>query len=189
MDKRLPSGQRWIDEPIVYDIARVAPIDAAEARLGLGGAVEAERDLAWTDLEALPRIAVTRDLHCVTRWSVRDVSWAGISTRTLVELVRPLPQVTWVLAIGRDGYTTGIPFERFVAADSLVATHMNGAVLPAEHGHPLRLVVPSLYAWKCAKYLTGLQFLTTRRRGFWEERGYHDVGDPWKQQRYRGPDP
>ena len=164
-----------------------APIELSEARLRLTGAVANERELTWADLEALPRIAVTRDFHCVTRWSVKDIAWRGIATRTLVDLARPLPGVTWVLALCREGYTTGIPYERFVAEDSLVATHMNDKPLAPEHGQPLRLVVPSLYAWKYAKYLAELRFLTERRRGFWEERGYHDVGDPWREERFREP--
>ncbi len=186
MTERLPPGQRWIDEPIVYDIAHVPPIDLSEARLLLTGAVANERELTWADLVALPRIAVTRDFHCVTRWSVKDVEWEGIATRTLTDLAMPLPGVTWVLAVCREGYTTGVPYERFIAEDSLVATRMNGEPLRPEHGCPLRLVVPSLYAWKYAKYLTELRFLTERRRGFWEERGYHDVGDPWREERFRG---
>ena len=187
MSERLPPGQRWIDEPIVYDIAHAAPIELSEARLRLTGAVANERELTWADLEGLPRIEVTRDFHCVTRWSVKDIAWRGIATRTLVDLARPLPGVTWVLALCREGYTTGIPYERFVAEDSLVATHMNDKPLAPEHGQPLRLVVPSLYAWKYAKYLAELRFLAERRRGFWEERGYHDVGDPWREERFREP--
>ena len=185
MNERLPPGQRWIAETIVYDIARVAPIDSLRARLRLTGAVANELVLTWAELGALPRIAVTRDFHCVTRWSVKDVAWEGIATRTLVNLAKPLPTVTWVLAVCREGYTTGVPYEHFIAEDSLVATHRSGAPLRPEHGHPLRLVVPSLYAWKCAKYLTELRFLSERQRGFWEERGYHDVGDPWREERFR----
>lgn len=185
MKERLPPGQRWIDEPIVYDITRAPPIDSSEARLRLTGAVANELVLTRPDLDALPRVSMTRDFHCVTGWSVKDVEWEGIATRTLVELAKPLPTVTWVLAVCREGYTTGVPYEHFVDEDSLIATRMNGEPLLPEHGHPLRLVVPSLYAWKYAKYLTELQFLTERQRGFWEERGYHDVGDPWREERFR----
>jgi DMSO/TMAO reductase YedYZ molybdopterin-dependent catalytic subunit len=188
MSERLPPGQRWIDEPIVYDIAHVPPIDSSEARLHLAGAVANELVLTRADLDALPRVSVVRDFHCVTGWSVKDVGWAGVSTRTLVSLAQPLPEVTWVLAVCREGYTTSVSYEHFADGDSLVASHMNGVPLRPEHGHPLRLVVPSLYAWKYAKYLTELRFLTELRRGFWEERGYHDVGDPWREERFRGRD-
>jgi DMSO/TMAO reductase YedYZ molybdopterin-dependent catalytic subunit len=185
MSERLPPGQRWIDEPVVYDITGVPPINSFDAQLRLTGAVANELVLTRPDLDALPRVSVTRDFHCVTRWSVKDVEWEGISTRTLVNLAKPLRNVTWVLAVCREGYTTGVPYEHFVDEDSLVATHRNGAPLRPGHGHPLRLVVPSLYAWKSAKYLTELRFLTERQRGFWEERGYHDVGGPWREERFR----
>lgn len=188
MNERLPPGQRWIDEPIVYDIAHVPPIDSSEARLRLTGEVENEIALTWPDLEALPWVSGMRDFHCVTGWSVKDVVWEGIATRTLVDLAKPLSTVTWMLAICREGYTTSIPYEHFIAEESLVATRRNGKPLLPEHGHPLRLVVPSLYTWKYAKYLTELRFLRRRQRGFWEERGYHDVGDPWREERFHGPD-
>jgi DMSO/TMAO reductase YedYZ molybdopterin-dependent catalytic subunit len=169
----------------VYDIASAPPIAPSEAKLVLRGALASEIELSWTDLEALPRISVKRDFHCVTRWSVRGIEWEGVATRTLVDLAKPQSGVAWVLAICHEGYTAAIPFERFIAEDSLVATRMDGAPLAPEHGRPLRLVVPSLYAWKSAKYLSELHFLTERRRGFWEERGYHDVGDPWREERFR----
>ncbi len=186
MENRLPPGQRWIDAPIVYDIAHVPPINVEDARLLLAGAVARERSLRWAELAGLPTFSVMRDFHCVTRWSVKDVIWEGIATRTLVDLVEPTPDASWILAVGRDGYTTGVPYDHFIAEGSLVATRMNGESLLPEHGHPLRLVIPSLYAWKYAKYLAEIRFLTERPRGFWEERGYHDVGDPWREERFRG---
>lgn len=182
-----PSRQRWIGEPIVYDIAPVPPIDLSRVWLLLTGAVAIECELDGSDLEALPRIAVTRDFHCGTRWSAKDIAWEGIATRTLVDLAKPLPDTAWVLAVCREGYTTGTPYERLVVEDSLVATHMNGAPLRPEHGHPLRLVVPTLHAWKSAKYLKEPRFLTERERGFLEERGYHSIGDPWREERLDEP--
>jgi DMSO/TMAO reductase YedYZ molybdopterin-dependent catalytic subunit len=187
MSKRLPPGQRWIGEPIVYDIAHVPPIDLSRVRLLLTGVVAIECELDGSDLEALRRIAVTRDFHCVARWSAKDIAWEGIATRTLVDLAKPLSDTAWVLAVCREGYTTGIPYERLVAEDSLVATHVNGAPLRPEHGHPLRLVVPTLHAWKSAKYLKEPRFLTERERGFLEERGCHSIGDPWRKERLDEP--
>ncbi|MCR4391923.1 MAG: sulfite oxidase-like oxidoreductase [Candidatus Acetothermia bacterium] len=184
-DDRLPPGQRWVDRPIPFDIGPVPPADLARFRLRLYGSVAHPVELSWAELLRLPNTVVTQDFHCVTGWSVRDLVWEGVSTRVLADLVRPTSDVRWVMAYGREGYSTNIPYGHFLAAGSLVAYRLNGAALPLEHGHPLRLVIPSLYAWKSAKYLTALEFLTEFRRGYWEERGYHDVGDPWREERYR----
>lgn len=185
MNERLPPGQRWIDVPIVYDIARVPPVDLSEYRLRITGAVERETSLSCQDLGSLRRVQLTRDFHCVTRWSVKDVRWEGVMTKVLIELVRPAADVAWVMAQGRDGYATNVPYEYFVKEDSLLATHMNGETLAPQHGYPLRLVIPSLYAWKSAKYVMELEFLTALRRGFWEKHRYHDVGDPRREERFR----
>jgi DMSO/TMAO reductase YedYZ molybdopterin-dependent catalytic subunit len=181
---QLPPGQRWVDRPVVYDIARVPSADLVAFRLRIDGAVEQPLDLTWAAVAALPRTQITRDFHCVTTWSVRAVAWEGVATAELIRRVRPLAGVRWVLAHGRDGYTTNVPFEAFAAPDSLVADRMSGAPLPREHGFPLRLVVPSLYAWKSAKYVERLEFQRDLERGFWELRGYHDRGDPWREERF-----
>jgi DMSO/TMAO reductase YedYZ molybdopterin-dependent catalytic subunit len=185
-DDRLPPGQRWIDDPVIYDIAAVAPLDAGTARLALSGAVARPAELVWKDLLGLPQRRIVRDFHCVTKWSVKDIAWEGVAARTLIDLVEPAGDVSWVLAVGREGYATSVPYEHFAREGSLVAMRMNGELLPPEHGAPLRLVIPSLYAWKSAKYLVSLRFLASQERGFWEQRGYHDVGDPWREERFHG---
>jgi len=181
---RLPPGQRWIEQLVVYDIGPVPPVDLGSFRLRLFGEVENPLGLSWRDILALPKAAVTRDFHCVTTWSVKGLSWQGVAGRTIVELVRPKPAVTWVMARGRDGYSTNVPYGDLLREGSLLAYRLNGAPIPAENGYPLRLVVPSLYAWKSAKYLEGLEFLAPLRRGYWEARGYHDRGDPWREERW-----
>lgn len=181
----LPVGQRWVPEPIPYDIGPVPSLDLRRFRLRLSGAVEHPSELAWDEILGLPQVTVEADFHCVTGWSVPALRWEGVSTRVLADLVRPREGVRWVVAHGREGYTTNVPYLQFLDPQSLLAHRMNGAPLSPEHGYPLRLVVPSLYAWKSAKYLAELEFLTDLRRGFWEERGYHDVGDPWRGERYR----
>ncbi len=123
------------------------------------------------------------DFHCVTRWSVPDLRWEGVLARTIIELCRPKEEVRWVLAYGREGYSTNVPYGYFAQEDTILAHKLNGKPLPPENGWPLRLVVPSLYAWKSAKYLVRLEFTREKRQGYWEERGYHDVGDPWKEER------
>lgn len=181
----LPVGQRWIEAPIPYDIAPVPDVDLEVFRLRLFGAVEFPRDLSWDELLRLPQATVRADFHCVTGWSVPDLVWEGVLTGAVVSLVRPRSDVAWVMAHGRDGYTTNVPYAQFLHAQSILAHRLNGARLPPQHGAPLRLVVPSLYAWKSAKYLAALEFLSEFRRGYWEARGYHDVGDPWRGERFR----
>lgn len=185
MSLKLPPGQRWIEELIVYDIGPVPPSNLQDFRLRLFGAVAHPRELGWSDLIALPQAQVRADFHCVEGWSVPDLLWEGVLGTTIVELVRPEPEVAWVVAHGRDGYTTNVPFAYFARPDTVLAHSLNGKPLPPEHGWPLRLVVPSLYAWKSAKYLVALEFRKDLRRGYWEERGYHDVGDPWREERRR----
>ncbi len=183
--ERLPRGQRWLDEPIVYDIGPVPPVDLDTYRLRLCGAVAKPLTLRWKEILALPCVELIRDFHCVTTWSVRAIAWEGVRVRDLVDRVVPDPEALWVLARGRDGYSTNVPIEDFVQPDNILAFRMNGRRLSPEHGYPLRLVIPALYAWKSAKYVEDIEFLTHLQRGFWEERGYHDRGDPWREERFR----
>ncbi len=185
MIPKLPPGQRWIEGLIVYDIGPVPPLDLQNFRLRLFGAVANPQELRWEDLLALPQAQVRADFHCVEGWSVPDLLWEGVLGATIVDLVRPEPDVAWVVAHGREGYTTNVPFSYLLRPDTILAHSLNGKPLPLEHGWPLRLVVPSLYAWKSAKYLVALEFRRDLRRGYWEERGYHDVGDPWREERRR----
>jgi DMSO/TMAO reductase YedYZ molybdopterin-dependent catalytic subunit len=185
MDKRLPNGQRWIEDPIVYDIAHVERLEPTAARLRLSGLIETPIVLTWDQLMEMPCAKIVRDFHCVTSWSVQDVEWEGIRTQVLLDRLSPSPEVQWVLARGRDGYVTSVPYEAFARPDSLLAYRMNGKLLSLEHGQPVRLVIPSLYAWKSAKYLDQLDFVHALTRGFWEQRGYHDRGDPWREERFR----
>lgn len=185
MSPKLPPGQRWVEELVVYDIGPVPSLELRDFRLRLFGAVANPKELHWEEFLALPQAQVRADFHCVEGWSVPDLVWEGVLGTTIAELVRPEPDVAWVVAHGRDGYTTNIPFPYFARPDTILAHTLNGRPLPPEHGWPLRLVVPSLYAWKSAKYLVALEFRRDLRRGYWEERGYHDVGDPWREERRR----
>ena len=183
MESRLPPGQEWIEGLIVYDIAPVPALDLADFRLRVDGEVEHPLELPWDEFLKLPQAEVVADFHCVTRWSVPGLRWGGVLARTIVELCRPREGVAWVMAYGREGYSTNVPYEYFVRGDTILAHKLNGNPLPKEHGWPLRLVVPSLYAWKSAKYLVRLEFVRDKRRGYWEARGYHDIGDPWREER------
>jgi len=183
--ERLPDGQVWLERPIVYDIGPVPPLDLEAFRLTVHGAVLHPMELTWKDLLAFPTSELVRDFHCVTTWSVKNIRWEGVRTKEIVDRVLPDPEALWIMARGRDGYSTSMPAEDFRRPDSLLAFHMNGVPLAPDHGWPLRLVIPSLYAWKSAKYVCEIEFLSRRQRGFWEERGYHDRGDPWREERYR----
>ncbi len=132
----------------------------------------------------MPITTVTADLHCVTKFSLRGVEWTGIAAAALIGMVPPAAGVTHVMAWAEYGYSANLRLADLAAPTTLLATHRDGEPLTAEHGFPVRLVVPHLYAWKGPKWLRGLEYLLADRRGFWEERGYHNRADPWREQRY-----
>ena len=186
--KPVPPGQTYVQTFPIYDITPERPQPDLQAyRLRVWGAVDAPHTWTWSELCALPMIEVVADFHCVTRWSKRALVWEGIPTRVILETVRPHDDVVQVMVHCLEGYTTNVPIEYFAAEDSLLALRLNGAPLTPEHGAPLRLVIPQLYAWKSAKYVCGLEFQTRLQPGFWEARGYHLIGDPWAEQRYWEP--
>ncbi len=143
-----------------------------------------EHRFSWAELSALPRVTVASDLHCVTRFSVLDTVWTGVAARTLLERVPPARDVRHVLVWAEHGYSANLRLADFASPDSVLATHQAGAPLSPERGWPLRLVVPHLYAYKGPKWVREIEYLTDDRRGFWEERGYHDVGPVWREERY-----
>jgi DMSO/TMAO reductase YedYZ molybdopterin-dependent catalytic subunit len=148
------------------------------------GAVAAERVWSWPEFAALPRVDVDADFHCVTKFSVLGNRWTGVPTRTILELAPPEPDVTHVMVWAEYGYSANLRLDDFAAASTLFAMARDGAPLTPDHGFPMRLVVPHLYAWKGPKWARGVEYLTEDRRGFWEERGYHNRADPWQEQRY-----
>ena len=147
-------------------------------------ATGAEHAWAFDELSSLPHLTVVADLHCATGPTSTDHEWYGILTAAVLKLVPPAPDVTHVMAWAEYGYAANLRLTDFSDPEALLATHHNGEPLTAEHGFPLRLVVPHLYGYKSPKWLRAIEYLTEDRRGFWEERGYHNIGDPWKEQRY-----
>jgi DMSO/TMAO reductase YedYZ molybdopterin-dependent catalytic subunit len=143
-----------------------------------------EHRWTWTELAALPRSAIVADFHCVTKFTVRGIAWEGIATAELLRAAPPAGNVTHVMVWADFGYSANLRIEDFAADDSMLATHRDNAELTPEHGYPVRLVVPSRYAWKSVKWVRAVEYLTCDRRGFWEERGYHNAADPWREQRY-----
>jgi DMSO/TMAO reductase YedYZ molybdopterin-dependent catalytic subunit len=133
---------------------------------------------------ALPHTSVRSDLHCVTKWSVRDLVWGGVLTSTLLAVAPPADEVRHVMVWAEYGYSANLPVAALAEPATVLATHVGGEPLTPEHGRPLRLVCPSLYAWKSAKWVRALEYLVEDRRGFWEERGYHSRADPWRDERY-----
>ena len=183
---RIPPGQSRTKKWPVLDAAGPPKIDLGSWKFRIDGLVANPVEWNWTDFQQLPRIKVFSDFHCVTRWSRLENLWEGVSTRELVRHAGGLqPEAKYVLATGYDfGWTTNLPLDMFLSTDALVAILHDGEPLTEEHGGPARLIVPQLYAWKSAKWLSGLQFLAEDRAGFWERNGYHMNGDPWKEERY-----
>ena len=183
-EARVPPGQyvtqKW---PVLTygETPRIAPEDWT---FRVSGLVEHEVVLSWRDVQALPRLEVTADFHCVTRFSTLDNRWGGVSTRAVLAGVEVAPEAAFVLVHCYGGYTTNLPLEDLLSEHALLADTHGGKPLPVEHGGPVRLVVPHLYAWKSAKWVHGFELFAEDRRGFWEENGYHAYGDPWREERF-----
>ncbi len=184
--ERIPPGQSRTRKWPVLDAAGAPPIEMSRWKLELDGLIERPISLNWEEFSQLPRVRVFSDFHCVTRWSRLGNLWEGVSTKTLLELAGAVaPAAEYVLIHGYDyGWTTNLPLEAFLADDALIATHHDGEPLSAEHGGPARLIVPSLYAWKSAKWIRAIEFLEHNHAGFWERNGYHMNGDPWREERF-----
>ncbi|MEW5729810.1 MAG: molybdopterin-dependent oxidoreductase, partial [Pseudomonadota bacterium] len=147
--------------------------------------VEAPLTWSWEDFRAQPQVELVTDIHCVTTWSRYDNAWTGVSARHLLDQVKPRAGAAFVMFRSYDGYTTNVPLSRFADDDVLLAHSWQGEPLTREHGGPVRVVIPKLYLWKSAKWLRAITFMDKDSPGYWELRGYHDEGDPWKEERYR----
>jgi DMSO/TMAO reductase YedYZ molybdopterin-dependent catalytic subunit len=181
---RLPPGQHLTEKWPVLHAGSVPGIDLATWTLRVFGEVERELELSWERFGELPRSATTQDIHCVTRWSRFDAGFEGVHWRELAALCKPLPSARFAIAHAEHGFTANVPLAALEDDDALLATHADGEPLTAEHGWPLRLVIPGRYFWKSAKWLRGIELRATDEPGFWERYGYHNDADPWKEQRY-----
>src|SRR5262245_9087957 len=148
------------------------------------GEVTAPRRWTWAEFSALAHEPITADIHCVTKWSKLETHWEGVSLDTLLDEVET--GARYMIAFCDGGYTTNLPIAAVRGGQAWIADTYEGAPIPSEHGGPARLLVPHLYFWKSAKWVRGLQLATTDMPGFWESLGYHNYGDPWKEQRYQG---
>ncbi|HEX6348301.1 MAG TPA: sulfite oxidase-like oxidoreductase [Candidatus Dormibacteraeota bacterium] len=184
--ERVPPGQtltapdRW---PLLH-FGPVPKVDIAKWDLRVFGAVRNPVQLDYGELRALPTKEVVADIHCVTGWSRLGDLWTGVPIQEILRRVEPLPEAQYVMAHCEYGYATSLPLEVLDDDDVLLCYGWNGQDLTVDHGFPLRLFVPKKYFWKSAKWLRGLEFMTKNRLGFWEQRGYHDEADPWKETRY-----
>ena len=183
-DDRVPPGQVVTERFPVLHEGDLPHIKIAQWRIRLFGLVTAERVFDWASFRALPSTSIKADVHCVTRWSKLDTVWSGVATRDLVQAVTPSPSAHYVLVHAAGGYTANLELDAFLAADALFAWAFDGQPLSPQHGWPLRLVVPGRYFWKSVKWVDSVKFLAENRPGYWEERGYHMVGDPWLEERF-----
>jgi DMSO/TMAO reductase YedYZ molybdopterin-dependent catalytic subunit len=183
---RLPPGQRLTDKWPVLHYGKAPSIKAEEWTFKISGLVEKERILSYQEFTALPQVEVFSDIHCVTTWSRLDNVWEGVSTGAIRDMAGIRGEAKYVMVQGEGGFTTNLPLEDFFQSDALFALKHDGKPLTAEHGGPVRLVVPRLYFWKSAKWVTGIRFLAQDEPGFWERAGYHMHGDPWQEERYGG---
>ena len=181
---RIPPGQYTTSKWPVLTYGETPRIEPESWSIHLFGKVAEETTLTWQQFQALPRVRITADFHCVTRFSTVDNPWEGVSTRELLRQVRIDPEASHVMVHCYGGYTTNLPLEDFLSERSLLADRHDGKPLPRDHGGPVRLVVPHLYAWKSAKWVNGLELLDGDKRGFWERNGYHTYGDPWLEERF-----
>jgi DMSO/TMAO reductase YedYZ molybdopterin-dependent catalytic subunit len=181
---RVPPGQSLTEKFPVLHYGGVPKIDVSKWTFRIWGLVEKERKLSYEEFIALPGVKVFSDVHCVTGWSRLDNTWEGASTQVIKGLVKILPEAKFVIVHGAGGFTTNLSLDDFFESDVIFAIKHNGESLTPEHGYPLRLVVPRLYFWKSAKWVEGVECTAKDRRGFWESQGYHNHGDPWKEERY-----
>jgi DMSO/TMAO reductase YedYZ molybdopterin-dependent catalytic subunit len=186
VDGRLPPGQSLTLKWPVLHYGSVPHFDEAKWDFKISGEVVKPLKLSWREFRALPQMEVTSDFHCVTRWSRLNNVWKGVLFSEVLKLVQPKPPVRHVLVLAEEGYTSNIPLEDLLRPNVVFAFDHDAVPLTGEHGGPVRLIVPHLYAWKSVKWVRGLMLLDADRLGFWERNGYHAYGDPWKEQRYSG---
>ncbi|MEM0117168.1 MAG: sulfite oxidase-like oxidoreductase [Conexivisphaerales archaeon] len=181
----IPPGQKYIKSFIYYACLGLPEVNLATYRLSITGNVKNPVSLSYPELQKLATKRVERDFHCVTSWSIKGTVWEGIPMKELFDMAGVLADTTWVMFVSLDGYTTPVPFEDATDPEAIVALRLNGKELPIEMGFPARPFIPHLYGWKSAKWLTEIQLLKEYRDGYWEERGYHERGNVWEEERFK----
>ncbi len=186
MAERIPPNQTVTEKFPVLHEGKVPEYDMSKWRFEVAGEVENALKLKYGEIKELPNVVEKSDFHCVTGWSRLDNKWEGVRLSTIAELARVKPNAKYVFIEADYEYTTNITLEQAMRPDVLLAWRLDGKVLANEHGYPLRLVVPELYAYKSAKWVRKLHFLDKEVLGYWEKRGYSNNADPWKEERYSG---
>jgi DMSO/TMAO reductase YedYZ molybdopterin-dependent catalytic subunit len=181
---RLPPGQSLTLKWPVLHYGAIPRFDPARWDFQISGLVEKPARLSWEEFNKLPQTEEVADFHCVTRWSRFDNRWQGVAVSEVLKLVKVSPEARFVLVHAEAGFSANLPLADFARPESLFAFRHDGEPLTAEHGYPVRLIVPHLYAWKSVKWVRGIELLASDQPGFWEQNGYHMYGDPFKDQRF-----
>ena len=185
-DRRLPPGQYETKDFPVLTFGATPKIDKSKWSFEVYGEVENRNTWGWPEFLDLPMITFNAGVHCVTRWSKFDTNWKGVSLDHLIKLTKPTQSARFIIVHSYDGYSTNLPVKDIIDGQAMVAVEYDYTEIPREHGGPARLLVPHLYFWKSAKWLKSIEFVKDDNPGFWEVRGYHNYGDPWKEQRFSG---
>ena len=183
---RIPPGQHLVADFPVLSAGPTPRVSVENWSFTLKIGPRPAKRWTWAEFNALPQTKMTRDIHCVTKWSKLNTAWSGALIDDLLADTGLEPPTSHALAHSYDGYSTNVPVVDLVGGKAMIATHYESKLLAPEHGGPARLLVPHLYFWKSAKWINGLQFTERDEAGFWELRGYHIYGDPWREQRYSG---
>ncbi len=181
---RVPPGQYVTKDFPVLSAGPTPRVPLDQWTLSVSGLVDPPQSWSWEEFRSLSEEEVTADIHCVTKWSKLDTTWQGVSLDTLLAYRKP--EAAFALIHSYGGYTTNLPVADLIEGKAWVVYSFDGQPLASEHGGPARLLVPHLYFWKSAKWVTAIELSDTDRRGFWESYGYHEYGDPWREQRYAG---
>ena len=181
---RIPPGQIETKKFPVLSYLPTPTFDPDTWDFSITGAVEHELSWSWDEFLALPYSELTADFHCVTTWSRLDNEWGGVLLKDLLASAQPDANAMHIMAHCTEGYATNVPLEKAMLPDAILAYKHDGETLDADHGGPLRLVIPSLYAWKSAKWVRRIEVMVDDRPGFWEQNGYHNDADPWNEERY-----
>ena len=185
-DARLPPGQVLTRKFPVLSAGPTPTVRLEEWSFFVKVGPRPVARFTWSEMDALPKTTTRCDIHCVTTWSKLDTTWEGVTIDDVLAAAGLAPPTPWVLVHSVDGYSTNVPTADLVGGKAMIALRYEGLPIPPDHGGPARLLVPHLYFWKSAKWVSGIQFTERDEAGFWELRGYHMRGDPWKQQRFTG---
>ena len=185
-EEPLPTRQVWGRKFIIYAAQGIQHVDPSSWSLRVDGLVENPIEYTYDQLTSMPQTRYTKSFHCVTQWSIKDVEWEGLPIRGLVEPAKVSPEAKWIVFHTVGGYSAPVPVEDGLKDDALLAFKLNGKPLSDEQGFPARPFMPSLYAWKSAKWTNRIELAREYRDGYWEMFGYHERGNVWEEERFKG---